>query len=158
LGGSDGMMQVTLGKSRVRETRTPGSVRAKAKWLSYSTNHWRASGQRLRHGFDRGQVRRNQRSFHTALRHEFSNFPKLQARIDQSRYRPDPGQGKQGYDMVQTAWQHGRKSIAWPYAKREQARSQRLDFNDKFAIAETSVTGIVDQGRMIRQARRRMPQ
>src|SRR3954452_1286583 len=37
LGGSDGMMQVTLGKSRVRESRTPGSVRAKAKWLSYST-------------------------------------------------------------------------------------------------------------------------
>jgi hypothetical protein len=31
------MMQVIPGKSRVRETRTPGSVRAKAKWLSYST-------------------------------------------------------------------------------------------------------------------------
>ena len=30
-------MRVTLGKSRVRESRTPGSVRAKAEWLSYST-------------------------------------------------------------------------------------------------------------------------
>ena len=31
------MTQVILGKSRVREIRTPGSVRAKAEWLSYST-------------------------------------------------------------------------------------------------------------------------
>lgn len=31
------LTRVTLGKSRVRETRPPGSVRAKAKWLSYST-------------------------------------------------------------------------------------------------------------------------
>jgi hypothetical protein len=31
------MLRVTLGKSRVRESRTPGSVRAKAEWLSYST-------------------------------------------------------------------------------------------------------------------------
>lgn len=31
------MTRVTLGKSRVREIRLPGSVRAKAKWLSYST-------------------------------------------------------------------------------------------------------------------------
>jgi hypothetical protein len=31
------MTQVIPGKSRVRETRTPGSVRAKAEWLSYST-------------------------------------------------------------------------------------------------------------------------
>jgi hypothetical protein len=31
------MTRVTLGKSRVRESRLPGSVRAKAKWLSYST-------------------------------------------------------------------------------------------------------------------------
>ncbi len=31
------MTSVTLGKSRVRECRTLGSVRAKAKWLSYST-------------------------------------------------------------------------------------------------------------------------
>jgi hypothetical protein len=31
------MTQVILGKSRVREIRMPGSVRAKAKWLSYST-------------------------------------------------------------------------------------------------------------------------
>jgi hypothetical protein len=31
------MTRVTLGKSRVRESRTPGSVRAKAEWLSYST-------------------------------------------------------------------------------------------------------------------------
>ena len=31
------MKQVIPGKSRVRETRTPGSVRAKAEWLSYST-------------------------------------------------------------------------------------------------------------------------
>ena len=30
-------MRVTLGKSRVRESRTPGSVRAKAEWLNYST-------------------------------------------------------------------------------------------------------------------------
>ena len=32
------MTQVILGKSRVRETCMPGSVRAKAEWLSYSTN------------------------------------------------------------------------------------------------------------------------
>jgi hypothetical protein len=32
------MTQVILGKSRVREICTPGSVRAKAEWLSYSTN------------------------------------------------------------------------------------------------------------------------
>jgi UvrD/REP helicase N-terminal domain len=32
------MTRVTLGKSRVRESRTPGSVRAKAEWLSYSTS------------------------------------------------------------------------------------------------------------------------
>ena len=31
------MTRVTFGKSRVRESRTPGSVRAKVKWLSYST-------------------------------------------------------------------------------------------------------------------------
>ena len=31
------MTRVTLGKSRVRESRLPGSVRAKAEWLSYST-------------------------------------------------------------------------------------------------------------------------
>lgn len=31
------MTRVTLGKGRVRESRTPGSVRAKAEWLSYST-------------------------------------------------------------------------------------------------------------------------
>jgi len=31
------MRRVTSGKSRVRESRTPGSVRAKAEWLSYST-------------------------------------------------------------------------------------------------------------------------
>ena len=31
------MTRVTLGKSRVREIRPPGSVGAKAKWLSYST-------------------------------------------------------------------------------------------------------------------------
>ena len=30
-------MRVTSGKSRVREICMPGSVRAKAKWLSYST-------------------------------------------------------------------------------------------------------------------------
>ena len=30
-------MRVTPGKSRVRESRMPGSVRAKAEWLSYST-------------------------------------------------------------------------------------------------------------------------
>ena len=31
------MTRVTLGKSRVRESCTPGFVRAKAEWLSYST-------------------------------------------------------------------------------------------------------------------------
>ena len=31
------MLRVTFGKSRVREIRTHGSVRAKAEWLSYST-------------------------------------------------------------------------------------------------------------------------
>lgn len=31
------MTRVTLGRSRVRESCTPGSVRAKAEWLSYST-------------------------------------------------------------------------------------------------------------------------
>jgi len=35
--GARGMMRVTLGKSRVRESCMPGSVRAKAEWLSYST-------------------------------------------------------------------------------------------------------------------------
>jgi hypothetical protein len=34
---ASGMMWVTFGKSRVRESRKPGSVRAKAEWLSYST-------------------------------------------------------------------------------------------------------------------------
>lgn len=37
MGGADGMTRVTTRKSRVRESRTPGSVRAKAEWLSYST-------------------------------------------------------------------------------------------------------------------------
>jgi hypothetical protein len=37
MGGEVCMTWVTLGKSRVRESRTPGSVRAKAEWLSYST-------------------------------------------------------------------------------------------------------------------------
>jgi hypothetical protein len=37
LGADSDMTRVTLGKSRVRESRTPGSVRAKAEWLSYST-------------------------------------------------------------------------------------------------------------------------
>ena len=31
------MTRVTLGKSRVRESRAPGSVTGKAEWLSYST-------------------------------------------------------------------------------------------------------------------------
>lgn len=31
------MTWVTLGRSRMRESRTYGSVRAKAEWLSYST-------------------------------------------------------------------------------------------------------------------------
>lgn len=35
--GASCITRVTFGKSRVREIRTPGSVRAKAKWLSYST-------------------------------------------------------------------------------------------------------------------------
>ena len=37
MGGTNGMTWVTFGKSRVRESRKPGSVRAKAEWLSYST-------------------------------------------------------------------------------------------------------------------------
>lgn len=37
LGASTDMARVTLGKSRVREICPPGSVRAKAEWLSYST-------------------------------------------------------------------------------------------------------------------------
>ena len=37
LGGTRGLTRVTFGKSRVRESCTPGSVRAKAEWLSYST-------------------------------------------------------------------------------------------------------------------------
>jgi hypothetical protein len=37
LDGSRSMTQVILGKSRVREICMPGSVRAKAEWLSYST-------------------------------------------------------------------------------------------------------------------------
>jgi hypothetical protein len=37
LDGGKGMTRVTLGKSRMRESCTSGSVRAKAEWLSYST-------------------------------------------------------------------------------------------------------------------------
>ena len=37
LGGTAGMTRVSLGKSRVRESCTPGSMRAKAKWLRRST-------------------------------------------------------------------------------------------------------------------------
>lgn len=37
LGDPDGMTRVSPGKSRVGESRTPGSVRVKAEWLSYST-------------------------------------------------------------------------------------------------------------------------
>ena len=37
LAGSRSMAQVILGKSRAREICMPGSVRAKAEWLSYST-------------------------------------------------------------------------------------------------------------------------
>ena len=37
LDGTRSMTQVILGKSRVREICMPGSVRAKAEWLSYST-------------------------------------------------------------------------------------------------------------------------
>lgn len=37
LGASTDMTRVNRGKSRVREIRPPGSVRAKAEWLSYST-------------------------------------------------------------------------------------------------------------------------
>jgi len=43
------MTRVTLGKSRVREIRPPGSVRAKAEWLSYSTttslSSWRLTAR-----------------------------------------------------------------------------------------------------------------
>jgi hypothetical protein len=35
--GANGVTRVTLEKSRVRESHPPGSVRAQAKWLSYST-------------------------------------------------------------------------------------------------------------------------
>ena len=38
---------VTFGKSRMRESRTYGSVRAKAEWLSYSTGANRISPVRL---------------------------------------------------------------------------------------------------------------
>lgn len=34
---TSGMMRVAFGKSRVRESREPGSVGAKAEWLSDST-------------------------------------------------------------------------------------------------------------------------
>ena len=37
LGAEAGITRVTLGKSRMRESRKSGSVRAKAEWLSYST-------------------------------------------------------------------------------------------------------------------------
>jgi hypothetical protein len=39
------MTQVILGKSRVREICMPGSVRAKAEWLSYSTISYGDLGQ-----------------------------------------------------------------------------------------------------------------
>jgi hypothetical protein len=48
LGAGPDMTRVTLGKSRVRESRTPGSVRAKAEWLSYSTTI--SPGTRSRRG------------------------------------------------------------------------------------------------------------
>ena len=52
------MTRVTLGKSRVRESCTPASVRAKAEWLSYSTvtvEEWaRADWRRVN-----GMVRRS---------------------------------------------------------------------------------------------------
>ena len=35
--GANGVTRVTRGKSRVRESRPPGSVKAQAEWLSYST-------------------------------------------------------------------------------------------------------------------------
>lgn len=41
---TSGMMRVTFGKSRVRESRKPGSVRAKAEWLSYSTVTFSTAG------------------------------------------------------------------------------------------------------------------
>ena len=44
------MTRVTLGKSRVRESRTPGSVRAKAEWLSYSTTTLGGRPDRLEDG------------------------------------------------------------------------------------------------------------
>ncbi|SFK09528.1 hypothetical protein SAMN05216525_15216 [Bradyrhizobium sp. Gha] len=44
------MTRVTLGRSRVRESRMPGSVRAKAEWLSYSTTT--ANGYRLSENVD----------------------------------------------------------------------------------------------------------
>jgi len=37
INGCTSMTRVTLGKSRMWESRTSGSVRAKAEWLSYST-------------------------------------------------------------------------------------------------------------------------
>jgi hypothetical protein len=41
------MTRIILGKSRVRESRTPGSVRAKAEWLSYSTTTFANEQARL---------------------------------------------------------------------------------------------------------------
>jgi hypothetical protein len=35
--GAESLIEVTFVKSRMRESRTYGSVRAKAEWLSYST-------------------------------------------------------------------------------------------------------------------------
>ena len=56
------MTRVTLGKSRVREIRTPGSVRAKAEWLSYSTKTLRDLARRFR----RSQGSRERRVLTTA--------------------------------------------------------------------------------------------
>jgi len=48
--GAPSMTRVTFRRSRVRESRMPGFVRAKAEWLSYSTMIvGRAATSRLRH-------------------------------------------------------------------------------------------------------------
>ena len=52
------MTRVTLGKSRVRESCTPGSVRAKAEWLSYSTTTRMRRGRRLALIVPRGDLLR----------------------------------------------------------------------------------------------------
>jgi hypothetical protein len=47
------MTRVTLGKSRMRESCTSGSVRAKAEWLSYSTVTRKRRGREYQGSIDK---------------------------------------------------------------------------------------------------------